>query len=123
MHMKRHLARIIAVGVAAAVVAPATAVAVSGSIASAGGPTQISGTKLSGGTTTQTLKHCSGPAAIIGSKLGNGTAVNTSGSAPPEFRVGGTTTWGVGGARGYNYLWFQRCDHRPRSRNALREEG
>ena len=48
MHMKRYLARIIAVGVAAAMVAPATAVAVSGSTASAGGPTQISGTKLFG---------------------------------------------------------------------------
>jgi hypothetical protein len=100
MHKKRHLSRFIAVGIVAAVGAPATAVALSGSIASAGGPTQISCTKLKGGTTTQTLKHCSGPAAIIGSKPGKGTAVNTSGSAPPGFQVGGTTTWGVGGAGG-----------------------
>jgi hypothetical protein len=100
MRKKRHLSRAIAVGVMAALVAAATAVAISGSIASASGPTQISCTKLAGGMTTQTLKNCSGPAAIIGSKPGKGTAVNTSGSAPPGFQVGGTSTWGKGGVGG-----------------------
>ena len=100
MRKKRHLSHVIAVGVLAAVVAPATSVALSGSIASAGGTTQITCTKLSGGPTMQTLKHCSGPAPIIGSKPGKGTAVSTPGSAPPGFQEGGTTTWGVGGAGG-----------------------